>query len=275
MQEAVLYIYSTSGGSETIDTIKVVEGEFDWKTALAVPATFHLVFPNYSEQIIFAQPGESVKIKGDGGQLRAITIKGSPDNEEMTAFRLAHLDDKPDSLHKAMEAYIAAHEDSRVSAYLQRQLTQQRARASRFRVGQTLPAIVLPPDSEGGDTLFIRPKDKDAKPVLFVFWAAWKQGSTDAFIKIRKAVRANKNLQPISISLDNEKRLYRSKLLIDSIDYDRRCYFTTWNTPVVQQLAIRDIPYYILADSKRKILAIGSDWEKDIKPAVEKLTANK
>jgi len=270
-----LFIYSTSGGSETIDTIKVVEGEFDWKKELTAPATFHLIFPNYSEQIVFAQPGQNVKIKGDGGQLRAITVKGSPDNDELTEFRLAHLDDKPDSLRRAMEAYIATHEDSRVSTYMQRQLTQQRAQASRFKVGQMLPAIVLPPDSEGGDTLFIRPKDKDAKTVLIVFWAAWKQGSTDAFIGIRKAARANKDLQPISISLDNEKKLYQSKLLIDSIDYDRRCYFTTWNTPVVQQLAIRDIPYYILADSKRKILAIGSNWEHDIKPAVEKLTAKK
>ena len=253
----------------------MAEGEFDWKTPLALPATFRLIFPNYSEQIIFAQPGETVKIKGDGGQLRAITVKGSPDNDELTAFRLAHLDDKPDSLFKAMEAYIATHEDSRVSTYLQRQLTQQRAHASRFKVGQTLPTIVLPPDSEGGDTLFIRPKQKDANSVLFIFWAAWKQGSSDAFTEIREAARKNKDLQPISISLDSDSKLYRSKLLIDSIDYDRRCFFTIWNTPVVQQLAIRDIPYYILADSKRKILAIGSDWERDIKPAVEKLTPKK
>ena len=236
-------------------------------------ATFHLIFPNFSQQIVFARPGDVVKVKGDGNQLRKLSIKGSPDNDELTRFRLEHIDDSPDLLRSAMEAYIKEHEGTRVSLHLMRQLTQQRGSASRLSVGETLPTIVLPPDSlqEKKDTLFIRSKQKDAKPVLLFFWATWKRSSLDDVHLMRKALRQHKEIQPVSISLDYNFGTYDYTLRWDSIDFDRRCYGLIWETPVVQQLAIRTLPFYILADANRRILAIGTDWKRDLQPAIDKL----
>ena len=121
------------------------------------------------------------------------------------------------------------------------------------------------------DTLFIRPKQKDARPVLLFFWATWKRSSLDDFYLVRKALRQNKELQPVSISLDYNASTYAYSLRADSIDFDRRCYRLIWDTPIVQQLAVRDIPYYILADANRRVIALGSDWKHDLQPAVDSL----
>lgn len=273
LRQADLFIYSTDGGLAYVDTIHIVEGQFDWQVPLDDEATFYLIFPNFSQQTIFARPGDVVKIQGDGGQLRALSIKGSPDNDELTRFRLAHLDDRPDSLRRAIGQYVKENEGSRVSLHLMRQLTQQRKDASRLRVGQTLPAIMLPPDSlqDYQDTLFIRPKQKEARPVLLFFWATWKRSSLDDIFLLRKALRQNKDLQPVSISLDYNPSTYAYSLRADSINFDRRCYRLIWDTPIVQQLSVRDLPYYILADAHRRVIALGSDWQRDLQPAVDSL----
>lgn len=273
LRQADLFIYSTDGGLAYVDTIHIVEGQFDWQVPLDEEVTFYLIFPNFSQQTVFARPGDVIKIQGDGGQLRALSIKGSPDNDELTRFRLAHLGDRPDSLRQAIERYVKENEGSRVSLHLMRQLTQQRKDGSRLRVGEVLPAIVLPPDSlqASKDTLFIRPKQKDARPVLLFFWATWKRSSLDDFYLVRKALRQNKELQPVSISLDYNASTYAYSLRADSIDFDRRCYRLIWDTPIVQQLAVRDIPYYILADANRRVIALGSDWKHDLQPAVDSL----
>ncbi len=297
LRQTDLYIYSPDGGMDHVDTIHVIDGQFDWQTTLTEEATFNLVFPNMSEQVILASPGDRLRLKGDGGQLRALTIKGSKDNEELTRFRLAHLSDRPDSLSSAIRHYIRQHQGSRISTVLQRQLTRLQGHSSRLRVGSQLPAIILPPDSvettaftemnidlktgrmvrgkstdrNTEDTLFIRPKQKDARPVLFIFWATWRRSTLDDLPAIRKALREHKNVQPVSISLDHQRSGYLYEIKADSIDFDRRCYFRVWDTPGVQQLAITEIPYYILADSARTVLAVGSDWKKDIAPAMDKL----
>lgn len=297
LRQTDLYIYSPDGGMEQVDTIRVIDGQFSWQAPLTEAATFCLVFPNMSEQVILAQPGDRLRVRGDGGQLRALSVKGSRDNEELTRFRLAHLTDKPDSLQRAMRQYISEHENSRVSTQLQRQLTRLQGRSSRLRVGQKLPAIVLPPDSietdaftEKGldlktgkhtalrvddhnttDTIFIRPNQKNARPVLLVFWATWRRSTLDDFPQIRTALRQHKSLQPVSLSLDYSRNGYLYSIRQDSMNFDRRCYFLVWDTPVVQQLAIAELPYYILADSTRTIQALGSNWKRDIQPAIDKL----
>lgn len=297
LRQTDLYIYSPDGGMDHVDTIRIIDGQFNWQTTLTEEATFYLVFPNMSEQVILAAPGDRLRLKGDGGQLRALTIKGSDDNEELTRFRLAHLADKNDSLATAIREYIREHQGSRVSIVLQRQLTRLQGNSSRLRVNATLPTIILPPDSvvttvftemnidlktgkmvrgkssdrNTEDTLFIRPKQKEARPVLLIFWATWKRSTLDDFTSIRKVLREHKNLQPVSISLDHQRNSYLYAVKADSIDFDRRCYLRVWDTPVVQQLAISEIPYYILTDSAHTVLALGTNWKKDIAPAIEKL----
>ena len=277
LRQADFYVYSIDGSLTELDTIHVVEGEFEWEVPLQEEATFYLVYPNLNEQVIYARPGDHVHFKGDANQLRGVSINGNPENEALTRFRQENLKVRPDSLQRAMRAFIHAHPESRVSSYLQRQLTLERSTSSRLRVGQKLPDIILPPDSAGGDTLRLLSKDSVCRPVLLRFWATWKGESRSTAHNVREAIRKSeklpkaRRLQPISISLDFDARQYAFSVRADSIDYDRRRYPQIWDAPICELLAIQTIPYYILADSARKVVALGSDWKQDIQPALDKL----
>ena len=277
LRQADFYIYAIDGSLTDLDTIHVLEGSFEWTIRLEEESTFYLIYPNLNEQVIFARPGDHVRFNGDANQLRAVSIKGNPENEALTRFRQEHVQATPDSLHRAMRAYIEANPDSRVSSYLQRQLTLERSTSSRLRKGQKLPNIILPPDTIGGDTLRLLSTDSAARPVLLYFWATWKSDSRKAAISIREAIRKcekqpkGKRLQPISISLDFDQRQYGYSLKADTIDYDRRRYPQIWDAPICELLAIQTLPYYILADTSRMVRAIGSDWKKDIQQELDKL----
>ncbi len=279
LRQSEFYIYSTDGGLDRIDTLHVEEGEFDWSVPLEHEATFFVIYPNLSEQIVFAAPGEVVKMKGDAEQLRATRVEGSRDNDDLTRFRLDHADDTPEEFMSAMKTYIADNPDSRVSSYLQRQITLQRTtRPTRLSRQQQLPDVILPPDGLGkNDTLRITA----GRPYLFIFWANWKRDSQDAFFYVRKALRSSADnadslrLQAVSISLDADPEKYAYTCRYDSITWPTRCYRQLWNTPIVKQFGITDIPFYILTDHQLVIQALGSDWKRDLQPAIDKLTAGK
>lgn len=274
LKQADFFIYSTDGGLDRIDTLHVLNGQFEWKTPLHHEATFHIIFPNMSEVIVFAQPGDVIKMKGDAEQLRAIHIEGNKENNNFTRFRLEHLNDTPAQLTEAIEDYIKKEPESRVSNHLQRQLNLQKIHFSTVKIGQKLSNILLPPDglSENEDTL----RMMKGKPHILIFWANWKRESLDDLIYIRRFLREinqeqDNHFNIISISLDTDPKKYFFTCQYDSITWDSRCYRQSWNTPIVKKLGIKELPYYILTDQQLQVKALGRDWKKNIEPHAHKL----
>ncbi len=277
LRDAEFYIYSTDGGLDHTDTIRVVDGQFEWEIPLEREATYRILFPNLSEQVVFAYPGDVIKLKGDAQQLRATRITGNDDNEELTEFRLEHLNDSPAQLAEAMQTFIDEHPDSRVSTYFRWQATLQKAAYSRLRKGHKLPDIVLPPDGitkDASDTLTL----KDKLPVLLLFWASWKRDTYDCFFQLHRLMKTMDKealkLRPIAVSLDTDPQQYRNICRYDSVTWESRCYLQSWGTPVVEQLGLRDLPFYVLTDEKRIITALGNDWKRDIEPQLKKQYPN-
>ena len=60
MHMGEFWVYSTDGATNGIDTISVREGRFAYEVELRSPTTLIVIFPNYSEQPVFAKPGETV-----------------------------------------------------------------------------------------------------------------------------------------------------------------------------------------------------------------------
>ena len=274
LRQADFLIYSPDGGLDRVDTIHVNDGSFSWSTPLTEEATFYVVFPNLSEQIVFARRGEVARMEGDANELRAIQVTGIDDNETLTEFRRAHAKEGPRELTQAMKDFIAEHPESRVSAYLQRQLTLQDIGLSRLKKGEKLPAIMLPPDGiTGKDTLVL----KAERPVLLIFWASWKRESTGNFfdiLRIKNQVAdlpLPRKIRPISISLDLNPQDYTSTCRYDSVVWESRCYRQSWSTPIVEKLGIRELPYYVLTDDQLRIVALGTDWKNDIQQAAFKI----
>ena len=112
-----LYIYGMNG-SHRLDTISVVKGKIHYEVTLEDPVTLSLVFPNFSEIPIFAEPRAEVEIEGDASHLKETRISGTETNEEMTKFRLQAGGMTPPEATKAAEAYIKEHPSSPVALYL-------------------------------------------------------------------------------------------------------------------------------------------------------------
>lgn len=279
LEQAEFYIYSTDGGLDRLDTIHVSNGTFKWETLLEHEVTFFLVYPNLSQQVIFARPGERIRVVGDASQLRAVNVLGSDENKAYTEFRMEHFSDNPERLEAAIRDYVSAHPDSRVSTYMTGIRNVDAAAGSGIAVGKTLPAITLPPDglTSDGDTIVIEP----GRPVLLTFWASWLRESKDDFFFILKAyhqaetLKGEKKLRPISISLDASVSDYQSTCRYDSLIWESRCYRQLWDTPVVEQLSVTTLPYYILTDADLKIVACGSNWKDDIQRQLFRITTPK
>ena len=79
MDQGEFYVYSPDGGIEGVDTIKVIDGRFTYEAPCKDKFTLMIVFPNFSEQPVFAEPGKSVDIKADASHLKELTVKGSKD----------------------------------------------------------------------------------------------------------------------------------------------------------------------------------------------------
>ena len=274
LREADFFIYSTDGGLDRTDTIHLVDGQFEWETPLEHEATFHILFPNMSEQVVFAYPGDVIKLKGDAQQLRSTRVSGNDENEQLTEFRLEHLDESLSRVLEAMQTFINENPDSRVSTYFRWQMTLQKAAFSRLRKGHRLPDFTLRPDGitkDASDTLRLKAK----QPVLLLFWATWKRDSYDCFNSVHRMMKwMNQEavqLRPIAISLDTDSQQYRNICRYDSVNWDSRCYCLSWGTPIVEQFGIRDIPFYVLTDEKLVITALGTDWKRDIEPQLKKL----
>ena len=118
LNQGELYVYSPDKVINGIDTIKINGGRFSHELPCQKEGTLILVFPNYTEQPIFAIPGKSVDVKADASHLKELTVKGTAENELMNKYRKMIINDTPPEALKHTEVFIADNAGSPVSVYL-------------------------------------------------------------------------------------------------------------------------------------------------------------
>ena len=118
LNQGEFYIYNTQGLLNKIDTIRVDRGRFTYQAPCTAPATFMLVFPNFTEQPIFAEPGNDVEVKGDVSNLREMEIIGNKDNALLTAFRRQNINLSPQDEARNAEQFVKEHPESQASIYI-------------------------------------------------------------------------------------------------------------------------------------------------------------
>ncbi len=294
------YLYSPDGGLNRIDTIRLQDGEFDYTTPLQKAATFYLLYPNFSEHIIFANNGDVVKLKADARSLKTTRIEGNKENELLTEFRLTHQDKGLKEQQAAAAEFIKQQPASRVSLHLfkkyflngtdkdyaplARQLYDSLSKAQysntevlmlrsvvndrrKFVVGEKIPSIELP--LPNGDT--VRSEDYRGRYLLITFWAGWKANSTGLLYHTRRLRRlTNDSLAAISYSLDVQKSLLRIEEKGDTVDWPSYCSFEGWNDSNLPLWGIRDIPFSVFVDTAQVIVAQGHVFDKDVLPHIKK-----
>jgi hypothetical protein len=121
LNQGEFYVYSPDGLIEGMDTIKVQGGDFAFEIPCEKEGTLMIVFPNFSQQPVFAQSGKSVDIQADASHLKEIQVKGTKANELMNKFRQQILSASPPEINHYAEQFIQDHPESIVSTYLVRQ----------------------------------------------------------------------------------------------------------------------------------------------------------
>ena len=311
LEQGEFLIYSSDEALDRVDTLHILDGEFSYTLPTMQTATLHILYPNQSELVVFASPGDDISIKGDAQNLSEVEVTGSEDNECYTEFRketngksreeakaIAHdyilqhptlavshylftnyyLLDKAASASEATELYDSLCRACPDDLALSKLATHVRALGA-LRVGQPLPdfslTLMAGHGGNGDEERTVSRADYKDKLLLIAFWASWKGGSQSAIFRARKLRRQlkgkGKNIELLFYSLDANETVLSRREERDSIDFPIFCDFLAFSSPLVQQWGIRELPFIILVTPDGRIAAMGSDWSKDIAPAADKL----
>lgn len=292
-------VYSPDGGMVGVDTIKVRDGRFSYEREVRKLVTLMIVFPNYSEQVVFAAPGEEVEIKGDATHLREITIKGTDENEELTKLRARVNKLTPPEIPGAIEEFIKESPTSIVSHYLLDKYYVS-GKTPDYPKAQQLAALMLKADPDDGKLRNLKKKldglansrmsatlpsfsattmngvkvnstQMKGKVGVISTWASWNYPSMEIQRRLRKLQRKHSgSLSLVSICLDGAKREVDQRVKRDTIDWAVIWDGKLFQTPLVQQLGLYVVPAMVVVNKQGKIVA--RDLEPNqVEPEIEKL----
>ena len=246
MDQGEFYVYSPDGVIDGIDTIRVKGGRFTYEHPLDREATLMLVFPNYSEQPIFANSGKSVEINGDASHIKEMEVTGTKDNELMTKFRKETASSSPPDIVKIAEKYINDKPESLIGVYLVRKyfiqtvtpdyvkaeklvskmlesqpkngtlvlLRKQLSQLKNGNVGNNVPTFTA--TDINGHT--ISNQDLGDEVAVIYVWSTWNYESQEMQRQLKKRAKESKGqLKLISISMDADQQSCQKVLDRDSI----------------------------------------------------------
>lgn len=282
LNQGEFYLYCFDKGTK--DTIAVKEGRFVYDVPLEDTLTLTMLFPNFSELPIFAQPGTKVQMTGDATHLKETEIKGTKQNDEMTAFRLKANQLTPPEVTKEAEQFIVSHPTSPISQYLLQRYfivcptpdyakarllcdTIVKASPGNTRLQRLQSRLALLKNT--GDTKSLptfsatdmqgqRVDNNSLKAEVNVIhvWATWNYDSQYMLRQLQKLKKDNPTrLSIVTISLDASPKEAQKTLDRDSIRWSNVCDGQMWQMPVLSQLGITCIPANIVSDKSGKILA--------------------
>ena len=303
INQGEFYIYDLEGTTQGVDTIRVNAGRFAYETRCEHPATLMLVFPNFTEQPIFAQPGKEVDIKGDAAHLKEMTVTGTKENELMNAFRKQTANASPPEVARYARQFVEDHPDSRVSQYiverhflqgdkpdypLAAQLVALMAKAqpdngtlkrlqgqlkgmAATAVGQKLPAFTA---RDVAGNVVTQAELAQAEVAVVCVWASWDYATQRTQRQLKQYVRqAQGRLKVMGISQDASKRDCEEALRRDTIDWPTICDEQMMDGTLYRQLGFSMVPDNIVLQRGR-IVARGLG-EQALKEKIEQMIAKK
>ena len=275
LNQGEFYVYSTDGILDGIDTIKIEGGRFAYEIPCDEEGTLVMVFPNFSEQPIFTQPGKTVEIKADASHLKELEAEGTDNNKLMTAFRKQVSNMSPQQAVDAAEEFVKHNPKSDVSAWLIRKYfilapkpdyakakqlldlmiaeqpkngklvnLQQQLIGLAATAGKSLP-IFTATDINGNK---VTQANLTQSPNAVVFlWASWNYESTDMQRQLKRLKAAKGNgLSIIGVCIDPAKSEMQQSLRRDSISWPTINDGMMFDTKIAKQLGLSQVPANIL-----------------------------
>lgn len=278
-----LYVYSMDG-SRKLDTIGVSRGEFVYQASINEPTTLVVVFPNYSELPVFAEPGVTIKVKGDASHLKETEVKGTDTNKAMTDFRLKTSNMMPPQVLTEATKFINEQPSSPISIYLLNKyfiqtsdpdyskiqnlvktilaaspnnkqiakISKQLEALQALKVGNRLPSFF----ASGLNGESVSSSDLNAKVNVIALWASWNYESVNVQNLLARLKREHAtDLKVLGISIDGSVKDCRQIVERDSIKWSTVCDGRMWEMPILQKIGLTYLPDNIVVDAQGKILA--------------------
>lgn len=271
LNQGELYVYSPDGAIQGFDTIKVEAGRFAYQIPCEDAGTLVLVFPNFSEQPIFAESGGSVEVSADASHLKEMKVKGTDDNELMTQFREQIVQASPPEELRLATQFIKDHPASPVSTYLLRKyylrsttadcaegaklaalllkeqpknglvvnMKQQLEQRARTANGQRLPSFTAT-DVNGQQVSDSQLRDA---PLAFIcVWATWNFQSLDQVRKIERTIADGANIKLLGICVDARTADCKNALFGSDIQSPMVCDGLMLESPLLAKLGLASVP---------------------------------
>ncbi len=278
MNQGEFWVYSMDVSANGIDTIPIREGRFSYEIPLRSPTTLVIIFPNYSEQPVFAEPGSKVVIKGDASHLKEMVINGTDDNEEMTKLRMEINRLMPPEVPKRIESFIRENPKSEVSIYLLQRYFLQ-GDVTDYKKVQTLVELMLKEQPENGKLIkwkkevaklrngaknnnlipftakdvkgrSVTQNDLKKKVNVVSVWASWNYQSSDTQRRLQKLKKKyGDKLGVVSICLDGSPADCKKRVERDSLPWKTVCDGRMWDTPLLATFGVSDIPANLVINS--------------------------
>lgn len=282
MNQVDLFLVNLQEGTK--DTLHVLDGRFSYETSLSDTTTMIVIFPNFSELPVIAEPGKDISIEGDASHLKATIVKGSKSNEQMTAFRMKTNDMMPPDIVKEAEAYIREHAESFVASYLLRRYflmaaevdyekTFELATVIRDAQPTRVPVVQMYNQLEAlkdlrttGKIPDFRATDTKGNEVsgdtlntevnVVCLWASWNYESQSMLRNLGLLQKDHpKKLSVISICIDATPEEGKTYLERDSLEFPNICDSLQWDSPLIRTLGLAYIPDNIVCDRQGNIVA--------------------
>lgn len=142
LNQGEFYVYTPDGDNGKLDTIKVEAGRFSYEVPCRRPMTLMIIFPNFTEQPVFAEPGKTVEIRGSASNLKEMEVKGTDDNKLMNSFREQVASASPPEARKYARQFILDYPASMVGSYLVRRYFIQ-SQSPDLAVADSLITLML------------------------------------------------------------------------------------------------------------------------------------
>lgn len=282
MNQGEFYVYGPEGDIDGIDTIHVQGGRFTFERPLEREAILMLVFPNFSEQPIFAQPGKSVEIKADASHMKEMEVSGTKANEQMTKFRKQTANASPPETIKAAEEFITSHPESPVGMFLLRKYFIQTLKPD-YTKAATLSAKMLEKQPKNGSLIVLQKQlrqlstttvgkqlasftakdingrtvsDKDLGDDLAVVyvWSSWNYESQETQRQLkRRARKSGGKLHMMGICIDADPKKCRDILDRDTINWPNVCDGKLFEGATLKKLGLWNVPDNLIIQQHRII----------------------
>ncbi len=278
LNQGEFYVYSTDGLISGVDTIEVRAGRFTYETPCDDAGTLVIVFPNFSEQPVFAQAGKTADIKGDASHLKEMKVTGTKENDLMNKFREQSSNASPDEIKHYVELFVGDHPKSLVSPYLVQRYflktpladydkaaslysTLVKAQPNNGRLAQELKYVETMARNGVGKKLpsftttatdgrKITQADLSKGKAVVYLWASWEYESCSMQRVIQEELsRQDSKLTALGICLDLSSKECARVMERDGVTCPVVCEQLMFDSKTVRQLGLTSVPDNIVLDN--------------------------